>query len=93
MLARAYSPSPEKVGSAADAYRLDPSPENLVRLQEAIEPGRQELFRRLNQEEGTTIIQVTHSETNAEYGHRVIELFDGWISSERRTSAASGFAG
>ena len=47
-----------------------------------------ELFRKLN-EQGTTIIQVTHSEANAEYGHRVIELFDGWISSERRTSAAA----
>ncbi|HSJ32120.1 MAG TPA: ABC transporter ATP-binding protein [Longimicrobiales bacterium] len=47
-----------------------------------------ELFRKLN-EQGTTIIQVTHSEANAEYGHRVIELFDGWISSERRTAAAA----
>ncbi|MEX1184728.1 MAG: ABC transporter ATP-binding protein [Gemmatimonadota bacterium] len=45
-----------------------------------------ELFRKLN-DEGTTIIQVTHSEANAEYGHRVIELLDGWVSSERRTQA------
>src|ERR1041385_1107064 len=30
-----------------------------------------ELFRRLN-EEGATIIQVTHSETNASYGHRIV---------------------
>ena len=37
-----------------------------------------ELFRRLNAE-GTTIIQVTHSETNAMYGSRVIELKDGWV--------------
>lgn len=37
-----------------------------------------ELFKRLN-EAGTTIIQVTHSETNAEYGDRVINLRDGWI--------------
>jgi putative ABC transport system ATP-binding protein len=44
-----------------------------------------ELFRKLN-EQGTTIIQVTHSEVNAEYGHRVIELLDGWIASERRTA-------
>ena len=36
------------------------------------------LFKRLN-EEGTTIIQVTHSEKNAEYGHRTIQLADGWI--------------
>src|SRR6187399_941533 len=32
-----------------------------------------ELFRKLN-EEGTTIVQVTHSESNAAYGHRIIEL-------------------
>lgn len=38
-----------------------------------------ELFKRLNSE-GTTIIQVTHSEENARYGHRVIELRDGWMS-------------
>jgi len=37
-----------------------------------------ELFRRLNQE-GTTIVQVTHSETNAAYGHRIIKMSDGWI--------------
>jgi putative ABC transport system ATP-binding protein len=40
-----------------------------------------ELFRRLN-EEGTTIVQVTHSEANAAYGHRIIELLDGWITRE-----------
>jgi putative ABC transport system ATP-binding protein len=37
-----------------------------------------ELFRKLNNE-GTTIIQVTHSETNAQYGNRIIKLRDGWI--------------
>ena len=37
-----------------------------------------ELFMKLNNE-GTTIIQVTHSEANAEYGERVINLADGWI--------------
>jgi len=37
-----------------------------------------ELFKRLN-EGGTTIVQVTHSETNASYGSRVIELKDGWV--------------
>ena len=40
-----------------------------------------ELFRRLN-EEGTTIVQVTHSEENARYGHRVIRLRDGWLAHE-----------
>jgi len=37
-----------------------------------------ELFKRLN-EEGTTIVQVTHSEANAAYSHRVIQLADGWM--------------
>jgi ABC-type lipoprotein export system ATPase subunit len=37
-----------------------------------------ELFRKLN-DQGTTIVQVTHSETNAGYGNRVIKLRDGWI--------------
>jgi putative ABC transport system ATP-binding protein len=36
------------------------------------------LFRRLN-EEGTTVVQVTHSEENATYGTRTIELRDGWL--------------
>jgi putative ABC transport system ATP-binding protein len=40
-----------------------------------------ELFKRLN-DQGTTIIQVTHSELNASYGHRTIQLFDGWITSD-----------
>lgn len=37
-----------------------------------------ELFKRLN-DAGTTIIQVTHSEANAAYGNRVINLLDGWV--------------
>ncbi|HSQ24416.1 MAG TPA: ABC transporter ATP-binding protein [Pyrinomonadaceae bacterium] len=37
-----------------------------------------DMFKRLN-DEGTTIIQVTHSETNAEYGNRIVRLEDGWI--------------
>ncbi len=38
-----------------------------------------ELFKKLN-DDGTTIIQVTHSEKNAEYGDRIINLLDGWIA-------------
>jgi putative ABC transport system ATP-binding protein len=47
------------------------------------EQGREimELFRKLN-EGGTTIVQVTHSEVNAGYGHRVIRLKDGWVVDE-----------
>ena len=38
-----------------------------------------DMFQRLN-DEGTTIIQVTHSETNAEFGNRIVRLEDGWIA-------------
>jgi putative ABC transport system ATP-binding protein len=38
-----------------------------------------DLFKKLNKEEGVTIIQVTHSEKNAEYGSRTINLLDGRI--------------
>src|SRR6266404_8374624 len=40
-----------------------------------------ELFRQLNQE-GTTIVQVTHSEANAAYGSRTIQLRDAWLVSD-----------
>lgn len=42
-----------------------------------------ELFRTLNHE-GMTIIQVTHSEENAEYGNRVIHLRDGWVQKDEK---------
>jgi putative ABC transport system ATP-binding protein len=44
-----------------------------------------ELLRGLNQD-GTTIIQVTHDERVAAFGTRVIELADGWISADRRAA-------
>jgi ABC-type lipoprotein export system ATPase subunit len=37
-----------------------------------------DMFKRLN-DEGTTIVQVTHSEVNAEYGNRIVRLEDGWV--------------
>jgi ABC-type lipoprotein export system ATPase subunit len=39
-----------------------------------------ELFKQLNGA-GTTIVQVTHSDKNAAYGHRIIQLKDGWMVS------------
>ena len=38
-----------------------------------------ELFRKLNQEDGVTIVQVTHSEENASYGTRIVRLADGMM--------------
>lgn len=40
-----------------------------------------ELFKGLN-DEGTTIVQVTHSEANAAYSNRIINLADGWLVKE-----------
>ncbi len=42
-----------------------------------------DIFKKLN-EEGMTIIQVTHSEKNAEYGNRTIRLVDGAVVSDER---------
>jgi ABC-type lipoprotein export system ATPase subunit len=38
-----------------------------------------EIFTKLNKEEGVTIIQVTHSEKNAAYGSRIVQLLDGHV--------------
>ncbi len=48
-----------------------------------------QLFKRLN-DAGTTIIQVTHSERNASYSNRIIQLKDGWIVGEQSTVAQVG---
>jgi len=45
-----------------------------------------QLFKRLN-DAGTTSIQVTHSERNASYSNRIIQLKDGWIVGEQSTAA------
>lgn len=44
-----------------------------------------DLLKKLNEEEGTTIIQVTHNENWAKYGNRIIHLLDGWITKEENT--------
>ena len=46
-----------------------------------------ELFKRLN-EEGITIVQVTHSEVNASYGNRIIQIVDGWITNQEQAVRA-----
>jgi len=47
-----------------------------------------ELFTELNRE-GTTIVQVTHSDVNASYGKRTIQLRDGWMVSDTGNAALS----
>ncbi|MBJ6766170.1 ABC transporter ATP-binding protein [Myxococcaceae bacterium JPH2] len=39
-----------------------------------------EVFQELNRA-GTTVVQVTHSDANAAYGHRIVRLADGWMQS------------
>jgi putative ABC transport system ATP-binding protein len=51
-----------------------------------------ELFRKLNQQ-GTTIIQVTHSEANAAYGSRVLQVRDGWVVSDTAHPELESMAG
>jgi putative ABC transport system ATP-binding protein len=46
-----------------------------------------QLFKRLN-DGGTTIIQVTHSERNATFGNRIVQLKDGWVVSQEAVAAA-----
>jgi len=58
LLVEEFSPDPQQVSSAGDAYRADPSPANLARLQTSVESPREELFRRLNLAPGATRILV-----------------------------------
>ena len=48
-----------------------------------------EMFQRLNRE-GTTVVQVSHSEANAGYGSRTIELRDGWVHRDTGVAAEVG---
>ncbi|HVG15713.1 MAG TPA: ABC transporter ATP-binding protein [Chitinophagaceae bacterium] len=45
-----------------------------------------QLFQKLNREEGVTIIQVTHSQKNAEYGTRIVQLLDGRVEKPQPVS-------
>jgi malonyl-CoA decarboxylase len=90
ILATNFAPSPEVIGRAADAYRYDPTPENLIRLQETIETARQELFRRLNMATGgTEMLVAMRSEMlrglKAHAGWRAVDadllhLFRSWFN-------------
>ena len=62
ILIRDFSPNADDLVHAADEYRQDPSPANLRRLQEMVEPPRQELFRRLNMAVGGTraLVEMRH---------------------------------
>ncbi len=48
ILAKRYAPDEQALATAADRWRANPTPDNLAKLSEAVEPPRQELFRRMN---------------------------------------------
>lgn len=56
LLASAFSPDPQELDRACEDYRARPSADTLARLQRAVEPPRQELFRRLNMGGGTATL-------------------------------------
>lgn len=58
LLAREFSPEPRAVWRAAERYHRAPDAISLAELQEAVEPPRQELFRRLNMAPGGTTVLV-----------------------------------
>ena len=58
LLVDQFSPKPDEVVRAADAYREESSQVNLIRLQAAVESPRQELFRRFNMAQGGTGVLV-----------------------------------
>ena len=57
-LVEAFSVDPEEVRQTGEAYRLHASPDTLTALQKAVEPPRQELFRRCNMAPGGTAVLV-----------------------------------
>ena len=58
VLARDYGVPVQLVSRAAASYQADPSAENLMRLQQAVDSPRQEFFRRLNMAPGGTAALV-----------------------------------
>jgi len=89
-LVKAFSVDADAVRQAAAAYRLDASPANLLTLQEAVEPPRQELFRRCNMAPGGTAILVDMRRrllrTLSDHPHRaeidadLTHLFRSWFN-------------
>jgi malonyl-CoA decarboxylase len=89
-LATDFAPDAAAVDGAAARYRLEPSTANLIRLQAAVEPPRQELFRRANMAPGGTAVLLemrrellktlgTHSE-RAGIDADLIHLFRSWFN-------------
>lgn len=90
LLMSEFSPDPAELARACDAYSAQPSADGLIRLQRAVEPPRQELFRRLNMAAGGTVTLVgmreqlltaikTHPEWKA-IDADLAHLFGSWFN-------------
>ena len=90
LLAASFSVDSSAVRQAADDYRLQASPGTLIALQKAVEPPRQELFRRCNMAPGGTAVLVDMRRrllrTLADHPHRaeidadLTHLFRSWFN-------------
>ena len=90
LLVDEFSPAPNVVSSAADAYKADPSQANLLALERAVEPRRQELFRRLNMaHDGTAALVSLRTELLRTVGAHpkrravdadLVHLFKSWFN-------------
>ena len=74
LLARSFGPDIARVRHAYEAYERDPNPASLQQLLEAVEPPRQELFRRLNLAPGGTAALVAMREDLIKHGGKEPEL-------------------
>jgi malonyl-CoA decarboxylase len=90
LLAKEFSPDPHEVAHTADVYQQDPSQSNLIQLQRAVEPRRQELFRRLNVVAGGTsaLLEMRRRVLKQVAGHPqwvgldadLAHLFNSWFN-------------
>ena len=90
ILVAEFSPDPRQVTRAADNYRAQPTPENLLEMQRAVAPPRQELFHRLNMAPGgtATLVAIRRGALKGLKAHpqwRVIDadlvqLFRSWFN-------------
>ena len=74
LLARSFDPDLTRIRTAWEAYQHDASPAHLQDLLEAVEPPRQELFRRLNLAPGGTAALVAMREDLIKHGGKDDQL-------------------
>ena len=90
LLAKRYAPDPKAITKAANRWRTAQTPENLARLSSAVEPPRQELFRRMNMApEGTATLvrlreylleQLGSNPELAPVDADLLHLFNSWFN-------------